>query len=174
MVLRVCQQLLGNEQDIEDAFQATFLALARKAGSLIRREAISSWLYKVAYPVAVDARRLSARLAGAQKAVATLPVVESSQDLALEVAQRELYSRLDAEIQRLPRKYRDPVVLCHLEGKTQEEAARELGWAKGTVSTRLIHAREMLRLRLQRHGDTFPPLYCRRSRVVRCRPIWPN
>jgi RNA polymerase sigma factor (sigma-70 family) len=156
MVLRVCRRLLGHEQDIEDAFQATFLALARKAGSLTKREALGSWLYKVAYRVALDARSFSARLAAREKAFATLPVVEAPHDIAQEVAQRELYGHLDAEIQRLPRKYREPVVLCHLEGKTQEEAARELGWARGTVSTRLIHARELLRRRLQRHGEAFP------------------
>jgi RNA polymerase sigma factor (sigma-70 family) len=156
MVIRVCQRLLGNEEDIEDAFQATFLTLARKASSLTKRESIGSWLYKVAYRIALDARAFSARLSVHEKAVATLPAVESVQDVPQEVAQREVCGYLDAEIQRLPRKYRDPVVLCHLEGKTQEEAAQELGWAKGTVSTRLIHARELLRRRLQRHGEAFP------------------
>ena len=156
MVLSVCRRLLRNEEDVEDAFQATFLALARKAGSIAKRDAMASWLYKVAYRIALDARRLSAHRVAHERAVPILPAVKTEQDIPREIARRELHSLVDAEIQRLPRKYRDPVVLCHLEGKTHDEAARELGWAKGTVSTRLIHARELLRRRLYRYRDAFP------------------
>jgi RNA polymerase sigma factor (sigma-70 family) len=153
MVLGVCQRLLRVEQDREDAFQATFLTLARKAGSIANREAVASWLYKVAYRVALDARHLSSRIALHEKN--GLELSAAGNDSVGQIAQRELYTLLDAAIQRLPRKYRDPVVLCYLEGKSQDEAGRELGWAKGTVSTRLIRARELLRQRLQRHGNAF-------------------
>lgn len=156
-MLGVCRRLLKRAEDTEDAFQATFLALARKAGSVARRDAVASWLYKVAYRIALDARTLSARLDAREKLVPFLPAVASQQDVSQQVARSELQSLVDAAIQRLPRKYRDPVVLCYFEGRTQEEAAQELGWAKGTVSTRLIHARELLRRRLQRHAEPLAP-----------------
>ncbi|TMQ33303.1 MAG: sigma-70 family RNA polymerase sigma factor, partial [Planctomycetota bacterium] len=155
MVLGLCRRLLRSAEDVEDVFQATFLALARKCGSIAKREAVGSWLYKVAYRIALDVRTLSGRVASCEKQVVALPDVESLPDVSQQAARSELQSLVDVAIQRLPRKYRDPVVLCHLQGKTQEEAARELGWAKGTVSTRLIRARDLLRQRLHRHGELF-------------------
>jgi RNA polymerase sigma factor (sigma-70 family) len=142
MVLGLCRRLLRSAEDVEDVFQATFLALARKCGSIAKREAVGSWLYRVAYRIALDARTLSGRVASHEKQVVALPDVESLPDVSQQAARSELQSLVDVAIQCLPRKYRDPVLLCHLQGKTQEEAARELGWAKGTVSTRLIRARE--------------------------------
>jgi RNA polymerase sigma factor (sigma-70 family) len=157
MVLGVCRRLLRNEQDSEDAFQATFLALARKARGIANREAVGSWLYKVAYRVALHARKTSARLPAPDEAVLRLSAAETENTPCAQVAQHELVQLVDAAIQQLPKRYRDPVVLCYLEGKTQEQAGRELGWPKGTVSTRLIRAREMLRARLQRTGEALTP-----------------
>jgi RNA polymerase sigma factor (sigma-70 family) len=148
MVLSVCRRLLRREHDAEDAFQATFLALVRKAASIGKREALGSWLYKVAYRVALRAR--------AVPAVQPLPggpqpdtsATEPSDDLL----RRELQAALDEEVSRLPEKYRAAFVLCQLEGQTTAAAARSLGCPPGTVGTRLARARELLRRRLGRRG----------------------
>jgi RNA polymerase sigma factor (sigma-70 family) len=154
MVLRLCRKLLRQPHDAEDAFQAVFLILVRKAGTVTRGEALASWLYKVAWRVALEARSRAAR-----SPVRAGQFVESSghsscDEPATEASRRELDQALDEEIYRLPERYRLPIVLCHLEGKTQEEVAQELGWAKGTVSTRVIRARALLRQRLTRRGVT--------------------
>jgi len=153
MVLGACRRLLRQEQDQEDAFQAAFLALARKGGTVTKRDSVGSWLYKVTYRIALDARARRANVARHETADTQFPEIPDSQNVVLDVAGRELRSLLDVEIQRLARKYRDPIVLCYLEGKTQEEAAQELGWTKGTVSTRLIRARQLLGRRLRRYEE---------------------
>jgi RNA polymerase sigma factor (sigma-70 family) len=148
MVLRVCRQVLQDSDDAEDAFQATFLVLFRKAGSVGRPALLGNWLYGVAYRVARRAkaqqvcRRRHERASGMMKA---LQVTQPSADA-------ELGPLLHEEVNRLPAKYRVPIVLCYLEGKTKEEAARELGWPAGTVSGRLARARELLRSRFNRRG----------------------
>jgi RNA polymerase sigma factor (sigma-70 family) len=148
MVLGVCRRLLRHEQDAEDAFQATFLALVRKAGSVGRRGAVGGWLYKVAYRVALAARARSAR-----RALQPLAFEVPSADEPLSgILSRDLKPVLDDELRRLPERYRVPVVLCYLEGKTVDEAARELGCPRGTVGTRLARARERLRRRLAARG----------------------
>jgi RNA polymerase sigma factor (sigma-70 family) len=152
MVLGLCRRLLGHEQDAEDAFQATFLALARKAGSIRKREAVGSFLYKVAYRTALRARAaVSRRPVGVPPGVAP-PAPEPEPDLVW----RDLRPVLDEELSRLPEKYRAPVVLCDLEVKTHEEAARQLGCPRATVATRLGRARALLRLRLTRRGLALP------------------
>jgi len=148
VVLSLCQRLLRNEQDAEDAFQATFLILVRKARSIGKREALASWLYKVAYRVACRARPRVPIACGHPIALERYGAADTPDDVIC----RDLRLHLDDELARLPETYRRPLVLCYLEGKTHDEAARLLGWPKGTVATRLARGRERLRLRLGRRG----------------------
>jgi RNA polymerase sigma factor (sigma-70 family) len=148
MVLGACRRLLPNLADAEDAFQATFIVLARKAGSLRRPERLAGWLYQVALRVARKARRRAAQLAVRER-----PLTEMPTDAPVpELVWRELRPLLDEELGRLPERLRLPVVLCFLEGLTKREAARRLSWPEGTVSSRLQAAREKLRERLTRRG----------------------
>jgi RNA polymerase sigma factor (sigma-70 family) len=153
MVLGVCRRVLSHAQDAEDAFQATFLVLVRKAGTLGRPELLGNWLYGVAYRTARKARADAARRAGPERQSEPM----STADPVHEAAWRELRARLDEEINRLPDKYRLPVVLCYLEGKTNEEAARLLGWPTGSMSARLSRGRELLRERLTGRARVVPP-----------------
>jgi len=148
MVFGVCLRVLGNAHDAEDAFQATFLVLAKKARSLARQELVGNWLWGVAYRTAKRAQADAARWHARERQVR----VAMEADPVDEVMYRELRSVLDEEIKGLPTKYRQPFVLCYLEGKTNEEAARKLGCPTGTVFTRLAQARELLRSRLTRRG----------------------
>jgi RNA polymerase sigma factor (sigma-70 family) len=150
MVFNVCRRLLRREQDAEDAFQATFLVLLRRAGSIGKGEALAGWLYKVAARVALRARAGAAHR-DARERPPTEPVAE---DAMSDVVWRDLRPVLDEEVGRLPRKYRLPVVLCYLAGQTTEEAARRLGCPRGTVLSRLAWARQRLRTRLARRGLT--------------------
>jgi RNA polymerase sigma factor (sigma-70 family) len=150
LVLGVCRRVLGHEQDAEDAFQATFLVLAQKAGSIGKLGSVSSWLYGVANRIAAKARMNAAERRRHEKKAAVLPIAEHPED----VTRLELHSVLDEELQRLPEKYRVPLVLCYLEGKTQDEAARELDWTAGSVKGRLERGRDALRTRLSRRGVT--------------------
>src|SRR5262249_1365227 len=138
MVLALCRRLLRHAQDAEDAFQATFLTLVRKAGSIANREALAAWLYKVAYRVALRARAAAATRAALPITSMDLPAAEPAQDLLW----RDLRPVLDEEVSRLPARFRGPFVLCYLEGKTNEQAARELGCPLGTVLSRLSRGRE--------------------------------
>ncbi len=145
LVLGACRRLLANPADVEDAFQATFLVLVRKAGSLRDRRLLGAWLYKVAYRIALRARaEANKRTPREPEAVATF--------LADDLERRELRQVIDEEIVRLPRRFRGPVVLCYLEGLNHEEAAQRLGCPQGTVNSRLAAARERLRVRLSRRG----------------------
>jgi RNA polymerase sigma factor (sigma-70 family) len=147
MVLAVCRRILRNEQDAEDAFQATFLVLVRRAGSLHSPSTIASWLHGVAYRTALQARRAAARRR-VKEAMALPRPVSPENPLA------ELRPVLDQELGRLAPKYRAAVVLCDLEGKTRIEVARQLGWAEGTVASRLARGRSILAKRLARRGFT--------------------
>jgi RNA polymerase sigma factor (sigma-70 family) len=151
MVLRVCRRILRDVHGAEDAFQATFLTLACKAGSIGKQEAVSSWLYKVAYRIALRAQAGVAKRARHEKPMVECLAATGSAPPD-EAAWRELGPLLDAEVQRLPEKYRAAFILCYLEGKTNEEAAQELGCPKGTILSRLARARERLRKRLHRRG----------------------
>jgi RNA polymerase sigma factor (sigma-70 family) len=148
MVLGVCRSVLHHWHDAEDAFQATFLVLARKAGSICKGESIASWLYGVAYRVALKARAGAVRRqAREQRAAAMSPA-----DPLLDMTVREVRQVLHEELHQLPEKYRAPLVLCYLEGHTQEEAARQLGWSTGATRGRLDRGRDHLRKRLARRG----------------------
>jgi RNA polymerase sigma factor (sigma-70 family) len=151
LVLGTCRRVLGNAHDAEDAFQATFFALARKAGSIGCRESVSGWLYKVAYRVALRARTTQARRQR-EGPLHEEPAAPTTLEPAELLAWRELQPVLDAQIDRLPEKYRTVFILCYLEGKTNEEAARELGCPKGTVLSRLSRARDHLRKWLGQRG----------------------
>jgi RNA polymerase sigma factor (sigma-70 family) len=144
MVLGVCKRVLHHAQDAEDAFQATFLVLVRKTGSIGQPELLANWLYRVAHHTALKARANAARRSKNQRQAVSRP----TPDPLLEVAWRELRALLDQELSRLPEKYRAPLVLCYLQGKTNEEAARQLGWPPGSMSARLARGRVMLRDRL--------------------------
>jgi RNA polymerase sigma factor (sigma-70 family) len=148
MVLGACRRLLADPQDAEDAFQATFLALVRKAQTVSHGEAIGGWLHQVAYRMALRLRMARARRAGLEQ-----PGVEQvAAAPGTEPGAAELRRVLDEEIDRLPARQRHAFVLCCLEGRTGEEAARLLGCRPGTVSSRLTRAREQLRSRLLRRG----------------------
>jgi RNA polymerase sigma factor (sigma-70 family) len=149
-VLGVCRRILRDPHEIEDAFQATFLVLVRRAGALRERDAIGPWLYGVAYKVALRARATSSRRRDREPSCAELELNLSAPES--DPGRFELGEVLDQELSRLPQKYRAPVVLCYLEGQTHEEAARSLGWPVGTVKGRLVRARETLRHRLTRRG----------------------
>jgi RNA polymerase sigma factor (sigma-70 family) len=149
MVLRLCRRVLGDAHAAEDAFQATFLVLARKAGSIRRHEALAAWLYGVAYRVASRARRQLREVPTPDLAPAS-----RSTDPLEGVTAREMLTILDEEVQRLPEVYRSPVILCCLEGQTQEAAAAQLGWTRGSLQGRLERGRARLRARLVRRGLT--------------------
>jgi RNA polymerase sigma factor (sigma-70 family) len=155
MVLNVCRRLLGDAQAAEDAFQATFLVLARKARSVGRPAALAGWLYGVARRVALKARRANARRPGELRADAPEPADPRPDPLA-EVTARDLLAVVEAEVARLPEVYRLPVLLVCLEGLSQEEAARRLGWTAGSVKGRLERGRRRLHARLARRGLTLP------------------
>lgn len=148
MVLHVCRQILRDEGAAEDAFQATFLVLARKAASISRGESLGGFLHRVAYRIA-----LKARAAGRTKAAteADLDQVEAPA-VHDDPGRRELRRVICEEVNRLPAKYRAPIIACYFESRTHEEAAQQLGWPRGTVAGRLSRAREMLRRRLLRRG----------------------
>jgi RNA polymerase sigma factor (sigma-70 family) len=151
LVLAACRRILHDAHDAEDAFQATFLALARQAGSIGRREALAGWLHRVACRAAL---RLRARNSARARHETLVPLVppEADDDPAEEAVWDDLRPLLDEEVGRLPEKYRVAVVLCYLQGLTYDEAARRLGCPRGTVSIRLTRARDLLRKRLVRRG----------------------
>jgi len=149
MVLGVCRRVVGNAHDAEDAFQATFLVLVRKARSVAPREQVGNWLYGVAYRTALKARALAGRRRVRERSMTKLTQSQRAPD-----AQAELLHLLDQELHRLPAKYRLPIILCDLECRTRREAARELGLPVGTLSGRLTTAHRLLAKRLTRHGLT--------------------
>ncbi|MCI0456902.1 MAG: sigma-70 family RNA polymerase sigma factor [Gemmataceae bacterium] len=149
MVLGVCRRVLRGHHDAEDAFQATFLVLARKAASVVPRDKVAHWLYGVARTTALRVKVALARRQAREQSRAELPEPEPPRP-GLWV---DLLPLLDEELNRLPAKYRVPIILCDLEGKTQKEAARQLGWPEGTVAGRLARGRDLLAGRLARHGS---------------------
>jgi RNA polymerase sigma factor (sigma-70 family) len=149
MVLGVCRRLLRDPHDADDAFQAAFLVLVRKAAALRDRDLLAGWLHGVAYRTALKARARRARRAARERQVSRSPAAEPAGDAVVE---GELRAVIDEEVRRLPEKYRLPVLLCYLQGATLTDAARQLGWPTGTVAGRLARARDLLRTRLTRRG----------------------
>jgi RNA polymerase sigma factor (sigma-70 family) len=150
MVLNVCRRVLHQRQDAEDGFQATFLMLARKAGSIRKRASLGSWLHSVAYHIAQRQRAKTMRRMSHERRLSPRPPGDAMADITW----RELRSVLDEELQCLPEKYRAPLVLCYLEARTQNEAARRLGWSRNTFCRRIEQARQRLARRLGRRGLT--------------------
>ncbi len=147
-VLQVCRGVLHDAHEAEDAFQATFLVLVRKAPSIQDPEALGGWLRGVAYRTAVGARSRAARRRLIERTVADMPPNENShQELSPEVRQL-----IREELSRLPESYRQPLELCYMEGLTHQEAASRLGWPVGTVKARLVRGRRLMRERLDRKG----------------------
>jgi len=148
LVLGVCRRVLPQAQDAEDVFQATFLVLARKAAGIDRRASLGGWLYRVAYHMALKVRK---QAAARQKREARVARREETDPLA-EVTGRELLAVFDEELQELPECERVALVLCYLEGKTRDEAAREVGCSQSTLKRRLERGKERMRTRLARRG----------------------
>lgn len=148
VVWRVSRGVLANKEDAEDAFQATFLLLARKAASLKRRASVAGWLYETAFHLALNIRKASARRSLRE----TRPHQKAGADPMEELSVREVRTILIEELQRLPAAYKDPVVLCLYDGATQDEAARRLGYALSTLKRRLERGRSLLARRLTRRG----------------------
>src|SRR5262249_21299342 len=148
MVWGVCRRILRNYHDAEDAFQATFLVLVRKAATVEPKEMVANWLYGVAYQTALKARSVAARRKERERQVVEMPEPAFEEQHVW----HDLQPLLDQELSRLPDKYRVPIVLCDLEGKTRKEAAQHLGWPEGTVAGRLATARKMLARRLAQRG----------------------
>jgi len=148
MAYRTAERILHNAHDAEDVFQATFLTLSRKAGALAWRESIGPWLYEVANRLALEAKTAAARRRQCEGRAAARTAADPLTDITL----REAQSIFDAELLRLDEHLRAPVILCHLEGATQDEAARQLGLSLGTFRRRLEQGRELLRKRLTRRG----------------------
>ncbi|QJW92811.1 sigma-70 family RNA polymerase sigma factor [Frigoriglobus tundricola] len=148
MVLGVCRRLLGNAADAEDAFQAVFLVLARRAAGLGETRSVAGWLYGTAVRVAMKTRTRDARRRTRERKAVLMRPAKTTETPDWD----DLCAVLDEELDRLGNRYRDPLVLCCLEGRSREEAARLLGWPEGTVSGRLARAKELLRSRLARRG----------------------
>jgi RNA polymerase sigma factor (sigma-70 family) len=148
LVYGVCRRILVDSNDAEDAFQATFLVLVRKGGTLRDPGKLASWLYGVAYRTARKLRAKAALRTKSERQASEMPTKSDVSDMTYE----ELQAVLDEEISQLPEKYALPLVLCYLEGKTNAQAAAQLGWPEGSISRRLSRARELLRSRLARRG----------------------
>jgi len=149
MVWGVCRRALGDHHDAQDAFQATFLVLARRAASVVPRELVGHWLHGVAVRTALKAKGMRARRRAKETTVTEMP-----EPVSAPRPTDDRLALLDQELGRLPRKYRVPIVVCDLEGATQEEAARRLGCPVGTLSGRLWRGRAMLAKRMTRRGLT--------------------
>ncbi len=147
MVLGACRRFGRDEHEAADAFQATFLVLVRRAGAVRRRDSLAPWLYGVARRVALRQRAESTTRRAREARAAVGP---SAADV--DTVEDDPYADLHAEIDRLPEKYRAPIVLCYLQGRTIDDTSRQLGWPVGTVAGRLARARGLLRSRLTRRG----------------------
>jgi RNA polymerase sigma factor (sigma-70 family) len=157
MVLAVCRQFLRDPNDVDDAFQATFLVLVRKAGTLRRKELLGNWLYGVACRVSLRARCAASRRSSRFTAAQDLELIAADRrwprgGMVAASVQDDGGPLLHEEVNRLPPKYRTPIVLCYFEGLTHDQAAARLGWPVGTVKGRLARARDLLRPRLARRG----------------------
>src|SRR5262249_25505148 len=143
MVLSVCRRVLHHVQDAEDAFQATFIVLARKATAVAQMDSVGGWLHGVAFRTALHAQKIRGRQqVSAERELGQVLIAEMSGQ-ATENDLRELCAALDEAVQRLPEKYRAPIVLCYMEGKTQAETAATLQCSLPTIERRLAQARDL-------------------------------
>ncbi len=154
MVLRVCRRLLGSVHDAEDAFQATFLVLARRAGHLQPGRPLAAWLHGVAHRVGLEARGVGLRRRQREGTPAVFDPPDPGADPLARLSAREVLVAVEEEVRALPERYRLPLVLCCLDGHTQEEAAALLGWTPGSVKGRLERGRARLHARLLQRGLT--------------------
>src|SRR5207248_1968751 len=152
LVLGVCRRVLPQRHDAEHVFQAAFLVLARKAAGVRWRESVGGWLYQVAYRLARKARAVEHRRRARERLAANAPRPEPAAALTWDEAR----AVLDEELDRLPEKYRLPLLHCYLEGQTRDQASRRLGWSLRTLDRRLDQAKTLLRHRLTRRGVTLP------------------
>jgi RNA polymerase sigma factor (sigma-70 family) len=148
LVYGVCKRVLGNAADAEDAFQATFLVLVKKGAKLQQPGRLANWLYGVAQRTANHVRSKRAQRTRVEREASTLPAKSDMNAMNYE----QLWNVLDEEINQLPPKYALPLVLCYLEGKTNAEAATQLGWPEGSMSRRLSRGKDLLRARLSKRG----------------------
>src|SRR6185437_11178507 len=148
MVLGVCRRILGDEHDAEDAFQATFLVLVRKAATIVPRDRLGCWLHGVAQRTALKARTARARWTARGRQTMSKPSPATTE----ETAWLDLQPILDEELAALAENYRLAIILCDLEGKSRKQAAEQLGWKEGTLSGRLARGRRLLAARLTRRG----------------------
>ena len=148
MVFGVCRRMIGNHHDAEDAFQATFLVLARRASSVKPRERLANWLHGVALRTAMKVRSMSTKTRSREQQVTQMPEPAAKQ----QDHWRDLQPLLDQELNGLPENYRLPILLCDLEGKTIKQATQQLGWRQGTFSSRLVRGRKLLSTRLANRG----------------------
>ena len=172
MVLRVCRNRLRDPNDAQDAFQATFLILVRRSGSIRRLDSVASWLYGVACRAAARVRVGAARRRAVEERAAARVVEAVEPADADEVDRGEFGPIVQEEVRRLPEKYRAAVVLCYWEGLTQEQAAAQLGCPLGTVRSRLARARDLLHRRLTRRG--VEPLAVGIDAIRRLPPLAPS
>ncbi len=152
MVWRICRDVLRESNDADDAFQATFVVLARRAGVIRKRSSLGPWLYGVALRVAGCARRSAARRRNREHGAAEQEQKQAREESMADVDRLDATPILHEEVGRLPEKFRSPLVLCYFEGLTHDQAASQLGWPVGTVRSRLAGARDRLRPRLLRRG----------------------
>ena len=150
LVWGVCWRSLRHAQDAEDCFQATFVVLARRAGSIRWHESVANWLYGVASRVAAEAKAKRTRRQSRERQEVVIPEEKPMPDEAT----RELCAVIDEELRSLPQSYREPLLLCYLERKTTDQAVRQLGWSQRTLERRLAQGLERLRARLTRRGLT--------------------
>jgi RNA polymerase sigma-70 factor (ECF subfamily) len=157
MVLNLCRRILCDTHAAEDVFQATFLVLASRAAAIRRRASLASWLHGVAYRLAVRAKRRQGRA----RPIGDITIGEKSEEAGPDnLAWQEMLGILDEELTRLSERHRAPLVLCYLDGRTQDEAARLLGWSLGTFRRRLERGRDLLQARLRGRGVSLPAALC--------------
>lgn len=148
LVYGVCKRVLGNATDADDAFQATFLVLVKKGANLQQPGRLANWLYGVAIRTARNVKSKRAQRSRVEREAGAMPAKSELSDMNYE----QLWGVLDQEISQLPPKYALPLVLCYLEGKTNAEAASQLGWPEGSMSRRLSRAKDLLRSRMAKRG----------------------
>jgi len=151
LVFGICKRVLGNAADAEDAFQATFLVLVKKGASLQQPGRLANWLYGVALRTASHVKSKRAQRARVEREANSMPTKSDTSDIS-DMNYEQLWNVLDEEINQLPPKYALPLTLCYLEGKTNAEAATQLGWPEGSMSRRLSRAKDLLRARLSKRG----------------------